>query len=111
MQRSMLSLILASFFAMAISVALSADLSRWSHENSSATGDEISCSCDAPGIVGRFCATAYNCKDMNGLCLGRCSAVSEDESGCSCDVPGVVAKVCAIPYRCKEMSGLCLGRC
>ena len=115
MQISMFRLILATFFSMAISIALGADLSRWSHENTYASQDQTGCSCDAPGIVGKFCATPYACKDMNGLCLGGCSAVSEDESGCSCDAPGVfpaaVGMLCATPYRCKEMNGLCVGRC
>ncbi len=99
MQRSLLGLILASFFSIAVSAALSADLSRWSSGNASIREDETSCSCDAPGIVGRFCAIAYTCKDMGGLCLGRCAAVSENDMGCSCDVPGIPERVCATPFR------------
>jgi hypothetical protein len=111
MQRSLLGLILASFFSLAISAALSADLSRSSYGNASVREDETSCSCDAPGIVGRFCAIAYTCKDMGGLCLGRCAAVSENDAACSCDAPGIVGRFCAVPYTCKDMQGLCLGRC
>ena len=76
MQRSMFRLILATFFSMAISIALGADLSRWSHENTYASQDQTGCSCDAPGVfpaaVGMLCATPYRCKEMNGLCVGRC---------------------------------------
>jgi hypothetical protein len=115
MQRSMFRLILASLFSMAISIALGADLSRWSQENASVSQDQAGCSCDAPGIVGAVCATPHRCREMDGLCLGSCAQAVEDESGCSCDAPGVVpavvGKLCATPYRCREMSGLCVGRC
>ena len=72
MQRSMFSLILASFFSMAISVALSADQLKWSQDKTYASEDEIGCSCDAPGVVGTVCATPYRCKEISGLCVGRC---------------------------------------
>src|SRR5271166_3251922 len=68
MQRSMFSLILASFFSMAISVALSADQLKWSQDKTYASEDEIGCSCDAPGVVGTVCATPYRCKEISGLC-------------------------------------------
>ena len=72
MQRSMLGLILASLFSMAISVALGADLLRGSHEETYVSKGELSCSCDAPGIVGLVCATPYRCGEMSGLCVGGC---------------------------------------
>jgi hypothetical protein len=111
MQRSMLTLILASFFSMAISVALSADQLKATHKKTYASRDEFGCSCDAPGVVGRVCATPDRCEEMSGLCVGRCTYASKDEFGCSCDAPGVVGRVCATPDRCEEMSGLCVGRC
>jgi hypothetical protein len=111
MQRSMFSLILASFFSMAISVALSADQLKWSHKKTYASKDEIGCSCDAPGVVGKVCATPYRCEEMSGQCAGRCLYASNDKIGCSCDAPGVVGTVCATPYRCEEMRGQCVGRC
>jgi hypothetical protein len=49
MQRSMFRLILASVLSMAVSVALSADLSRWGHEDVYVSQDQAGCSCDAPG--------------------------------------------------------------
>jgi hypothetical protein len=115
MQRSMFRLILASVLSMAVSVALSADLSRRSHEDVYVSQDQAGCSCDAPGVVGLVCATPYRCKEMDGLCVGSCAQAISDESGCSCDAPGyvpaLVGPVCATPYRCREIGGLCVGHC
>jgi hypothetical protein len=100
---------------MAMSVAQSADLSKWSYEKTYTSEDATGCSCDAPGVVGTVCATPYRCREISGLCVGSCVAATEDRTGCACDAPGVdlgvAGPVCATPYRCKEMSGLCVGRC
>ncbi len=111
MQRSLFRFVLASFFSMAVSVALSADLSKGSYNATFPAGDQIGCSCDAPGIFGRFCATAGRCEEMSGVCLGRCVDVASDRTGCACAAPGIFRQFCATPGRCVEMSGLCLGRC
>jgi hypothetical protein len=96
---------------MTISVALGADLFKQSHERTYGSSEEIGCSCDAPGVVGKVCATADRCEEMSGLCVGRCTYAAKDLIGCSCDAPGVVGKVCATADRCEEMSGLCVGPC
>ena len=71
-QRSMLRLILASFFSMVVSVALSADLLNQSHERTYSSNDRIGCSCDAPGFAGKVCATPDRCEEVGGLCAGGC---------------------------------------
>jgi hypothetical protein len=110
MKKSMFSLALASLFSIAVSVALAADLAR-SPEQTYTPNDDVGCSCDAPGIMGMFCATPRGCRELSGLCEGRCTNSASDNVGCSCDAPGVYGLVCATPPRCREMSGLCEGGC
>jgi hypothetical protein len=57
MNRSLFGLALASFFSMAVSVALAADLRMGSHQQTYTSSDQTGCSCDAAGIMGMFCAT------------------------------------------------------
>jgi hypothetical protein len=111
MQRSMFSLILAFFFSMAISVALSADQLNWSHKKTDASTDKAGCACDAPGVVGTVCATPGRCEEISGLCVGSCTNAVTAKVGCACDAPGIVGTFCATPGRCEQMSGLCVGGC
>jgi hypothetical protein len=68
----MFRLILASFFSMAISVALSADLLEGSYKKTYTSKAKVACSCDAPGVIGTVCATRDRCEEISGLCVGRC---------------------------------------
>jgi hypothetical protein len=111
MKRSLFGLALASFFSTAVSVALAADLRMGSHERTYTSSDDFGCSCDAPGIMGMFCATPRACRELSGLCEGPCANSVSDEVGCSCDAPGIDSLVCATRPRCREMSGLCEGGC
>ena len=72
MKRSMFSLALASFFSLAVSVALAADLRVGGYEKTYSSNDDVGCSCDAPGVFGLFCATPRGCREMSGPCEGGC---------------------------------------
>src|SRR5580658_10131014 len=89
MNRSLFGLALASFFSMAVSVALAADLRMGSHQQTYTSSDQTGCSCDAPGIMGMFCAPPRACRGLSGLCEGPCAHSVSDEVGCSCDAPAV----------------------
>ena len=110
MKRARFSLILASFVSLAAPVALAADLAG--NRATPYTSDEdIGCSCDAPGIYGPFCATPRSCRELSGLCLGRCTSSVSETEGCACDAPGIYGLFCATPRSCRELSGLCERGC
>jgi hypothetical protein len=110
MKRFIVSLALASFVSMAVPAALAADLSG-SRERTYPSEEDVGCSCDAPGIYGLFCATPRTCREMSGLCVGRCTSGFSENEGCSCDSPGIYGLFCATPRTCREMSGLCESGC
>lgn len=113
---SLFGLAVASFVSMAVSLAPAADLA-WSPQRAYTlkrgyiSTDNVGCSCDAPGMVGRVCATPRTCEEISGRCEGRCNYALMESIGCSCNAPGVVDMVCATPRTCEEIPGLCKGRC
>jgi hypothetical protein len=76
-KRSIFGLALASFVSMAVSLALAADLAgsperAYTSKRAYISTANVGCSCDAPGMVDRVCATPRRCEEMSGLCVGRC---------------------------------------
>ena len=72
MKRCILTLILASFLSMVLSVALSADTPKKSHKKTYASKGDVACSCNGAGMVGTVCATLERCEEMDGICKGSC---------------------------------------